>query len=266
MDQFLGAKLKVARAGKHLSELKLNGDKYFSEITRPFVIDEDKGKIFIITLPFKEMPRKFSLIIGDCLHNLRAALDHVARAMICPPHGNGDPGDQNLCFPISAGDPTKYEAYKRKSTEGATADATSFIDSLEPYSGGKHLLSELHLLDIIDKHKLLLISASYAGLKKLDVTYGDTPITLTGDNFTFTDDFKNARAEILIPAGKTKEDFKLVGNFQASLDMRFGDNMALANKSVYPTLLSMHADIKQFIEKCELHFCKSWIDISGHFK
>lgn len=95
-------------------------------------------------------------LAGDIIHNLRSALDHLAMQLALL--GNPNLSDKELKqieFPI-AESPEKYENSKARQLNGIRTDAMHAIDRLKPYKGGNDDLWNLHVLDIIDKHRTLL--------------------------------------------------------------------------------------------------------------
>src|SRR5712692_6108746 len=94
-------------------------------------------------------------LAGDIVHNLRAALDHLAQQLAllgCPTLN--DKELRQIEFPI-AETLCKYEADKARKVKGMRPEAIEAIDRLRPYKDGNHALWRLHELDNIDKHRTL---------------------------------------------------------------------------------------------------------------
>lgn len=105
------------------------------------------------------IPEEFSLIIGDAVHNIRSALDllgfHVAK------NSGTSVGDKVGQFPTKE---TRDDAaiLRRLDKEGwllGGSELADYLITLEPFRGGRYQLWELHEIDIIDKHRLLLTLA-----------------------------------------------------------------------------------------------------------
>src|SRR5688500_2217945 len=77
-----GRRLKVVRAREHLQSLHFT-QKYFIE-SDPYAITDDfdvkaNKHVYRITNVFRDLPKhRMAAVAGDCLHNLRSALDHLA--------------------------------------------------------------------------------------------------------------------------------------------------------------------------------------------
>ena len=106
----------------------------------------------------------FSLWVGDCAHNLRSVLDHIAWELVSC---SGQTPSTATQFPLKAIRPQQLSI-----TPDPGIAAMEIVDQFQPYqSGGPHaVLALLHLLDIIDKHRELL-----ANVTAVDVPYFGTP-------------------------------------------------------------------------------------------
>jgi hypothetical protein len=94
-------------------------------------------------------------LAGDIVHNLRAALDHLAQQLAligCPTLSQKEL--RGIEFPI-AETLAKYESDKARKVKGMRPEAIEAIDNLRPYKGGNDSLWQLHALDNIDKHRSL---------------------------------------------------------------------------------------------------------------
>jgi hypothetical protein len=98
-------------------------------------------------------------ITGDALHDLRAALDHLAQQLYLVGFGSASYRDQTS-FQI-AQTPKKFRAGLPGRVHGMRQDAIDAICALEPYVGGKGTdLWVLHRLNNIDKHRLIVTVGS----------------------------------------------------------------------------------------------------------
>jgi len=113
------------------------------------------------------VPVVIALIVGDALHCLRCALDHLTQHLYLVGTGNAKGYRDQTSFLISK------RAKDFKSTlpgkvQGMRNDAVDAIRALEPYPGGKGAdLYTFHRLNNIDKHRLILTVGS--ALRSLDL-------------------------------------------------------------------------------------------------
>jgi hypothetical protein len=132
--------------------------------------DDDGASYFVRCQLDEEPPMRLPLLIGDCLHNLRSALDHLAWALV-EAHG-GTPGTTTQ-FPV------RITQFDKKGNQkppiaidgGVSHLAWTLIDNVQPYHREDHgedprghPLALVHSLNILDKHKMLALAlAGIAG-------------------------------------------------------------------------------------------------------
>lgn len=79
MSEQFSHELKLNRASYHLDRLEAEVRKWRNRHTHRYAshFDRESGKQ-LVHIRFPEpVPAEFRLIIGDCLHNLRSALDNL---------------------------------------------------------------------------------------------------------------------------------------------------------------------------------------------
>ena len=101
-DVFLSPRLKSERAKHHINELltlsqAMPADWFRMSVVSKTIPPHSQPSDFnLVYTPLKPIPEMFALVIGDAIHNLRAALDHLASG-ICR---TVDP-DAKPYFPVS---------------------------------------------------------------------------------------------------------------------------------------------------------------------
>jgi hypothetical protein len=148
--------LKLRRAQRHATELReailayRSSNAFHAEQT-PRVAE---GTVEL-TLRVNSPPPldEWSLIFGDSVHNLRAALDHLAWQL------DSRPG-RDTNFPILSAPPSQWPP---SAVRRMPPDARDIIDAVQPHwedlsnrSVGLHPLVALHSFDISDKHRVLI--------------------------------------------------------------------------------------------------------------
>ncbi|MGB3803675.1 MAG: hypothetical protein WA935_06570 [Sphingopyxis granuli] len=166
-DEILrGPILKVERAEYHINDLNRRiqaylGQKPFRLMTRGEPKADRQVHFIKQVIPF---PTEFGLIIGDAVHNLRSSLDLAVFGMI----GDKALRPESVQFPFAKREDTLVSTMKNRETELAGEKVVAEIKALKPYPGGNEWLSGLHLLDIADKHKLIIPSASMAAMSSIE--------------------------------------------------------------------------------------------------
>jgi hypothetical protein len=151
---FGGARIKLARANKHANEL---GELITSTIKTPLyeLIKRETadGDLEFCVHILKSFPAEAPTIIGDAVHNIRCALDHFVWMLV---ETGGGTADTQTQFPV-AREKSKWDAQVDKRLRGACNRARDFVRNLNAYPGGDRLLVLINELDIIDKHRLMLV-------------------------------------------------------------------------------------------------------------
>jgi hypothetical protein len=96
-------------------------------------------------------PLQWAAVIGDAIHNLRSALDLLVWQLVL---ANGGTPDTATAYPISKSAATFEKTMVR--VKGLSQEAQNLIRATKPYQGGNEVLWQLHQLDIVDKHHLLV--------------------------------------------------------------------------------------------------------------
>lgn len=159
-DIFEGPRLKVQRADELIEELYGKLVKHFSDHKNAFTIAlVPVDDLIQVDVRARTVPPRMSLLLGDAIHNLRSALDHVAVQLVKA--ANKVPS-KNLYFPVS----DTLEKFTNRMKEPQTrlfgetvCDVIQF--SIKPYKGGHPLLWALHQVDIGDKHHDLVPTCGY---------------------------------------------------------------------------------------------------------
>ena len=182
-------RLKLNWAKKHFELLNgeisrfLDAEPYGAEV-REF--DSESQSFIIRSVVKTELPRGWPLVIGDCVHNLRSALDHLAwqlatdRATGLAPKGTE--------FPVFL-ERDKYKKLDRSGrpapgsgafkVRGMSAAAQAAIEGLQPYnrSDGVPELHPLWLLQALsneDKHRVLSVVGTI--MEESEITFRQPPV------------------------------------------------------------------------------------------
>lgn len=169
-DAFHSARSKIDRAKKHIAELKSIISALPNSYTATVEINPNGGnEVLKHDLRDRdEIIDDIALTLGDAIHNLHCALDHAWISALT-----------KLC-PASINNQTKFPIFPiRKQVEGALrgvkidgAAPALFdlvIDQIKPYVGGNDSIWGIHILDIDDKHRLLLPVIEFASIQGIEV-------------------------------------------------------------------------------------------------
>ena len=159
-DRLVGVRAKIERAKKHVGELQIALGAFYQ--TNPYVVrpedDANTGDLIYRLCAAASIPIEIPIIVGDVLHNLRSAMDHLVWQLV---EANGNaPRERATCFPVGES-PEKHESRADRSAKGVCEEAMNLIADAKPYKGGDDDLWHVHELNNIDKHRLLLPAATY---------------------------------------------------------------------------------------------------------
>jgi hypothetical protein len=163
---------KLFHAHGHLKELDFSIHQFTDDPGSYSVLKECDSENGVYTFRLnlsRAMPMThWGLIMGDCLHNLRSALDHLFYSLIVCRHGSVEPhGAKTADFPIFAKSERWFgvpggklsEIRKTKTVKWVGAEATAILERLQPFHTSRpndHPLALLDKLDKTDKHRLLI--------------------------------------------------------------------------------------------------------------
>ena len=153
------AKLKLARAKKHLRTIKRAIKKYVTG--QPHQISTKAKGIKKLNIPRKP-PQEIAILAGEMIYQMRSALDHLAFELVKrnPDVDNLDPGWHEHCqFPLRTRHPKNRNDFSH-SLPGISPSAASAIEGMQPYRSSainnmNGCLRALVLLSNIDKHRRL---------------------------------------------------------------------------------------------------------------
>jgi len=149
---------KLNWAEEHIKNLNAATDRFRKAHPNIVVPErhEDLGEIWHKVAYVPEIPDPIALMLGDALYNLRAALDYLAHELVVIA---GNEPSRQTAFPIFDKPNEYWEGMARK-VKGMRQMAIESINRIQPYEGGfGHALWQLHRLNNIDKHRVLLTIA-----------------------------------------------------------------------------------------------------------
>ena len=177
--------LKIGRANELFNTLKRGIEGWMG--TNPYAVTtkhDAEGRRHSLVLNISSPPplERWSLIAGDCVHNLRGSLDHLVYALAIRHMGNENfPKYRMLQFPI-LDSPEKFDEWIEKlhwnapgtgvRTTSISSKTREFLERAQPYnrrhSKLPHQLTILNEFSNSDKHRLLNITFTHLVDGKID--------------------------------------------------------------------------------------------------
>jgi len=168
--EFASCFLKIGRAEEHFNRVKAELTAWKN--TNPYVVtrkrDTDGTRHSLVVDISKPPPLDhWALLTGDCVHNLRSALDSAVYALAVKESGsNPPPNFDALQFPITDA-PKKFAGQVKRRLTLLSTQAQARIERAQPYNRRHRELPPLLWLlgefDNIDKHRLLNVVVANMG-------------------------------------------------------------------------------------------------------
>lgn len=179
---FKSAWLKHNRAERHIADVaEIFSDFASSNPHRLSVQADPKTGGLAVRIKFGEaIPDAIALSMGDAIHNLRSALDHMTWALV-----GRDEGTQNRYLKLPTGDNRKNFEASCQGMVTPTQAVKNIFKSLEVFPGGAgQELYNLHLLDNADKHTVLVPVIRATTLSKIVLLNANGKVAATLTNTT----------------------------------------------------------------------------------
>ncbi len=243
---FAGAVVKVEHANRHIAAFAQEASRYFAK--RPYQAIQaahtdtgEPGYYLYERLLFPD--RRLALFIGDALHNMRSALDHLACACAT---ARGATFNRTQ-FPILLKE-AGFEKKLRDDLCDAGPLAIDLVRALAPTPTGNPQLAALHELDIIDKHRLILPVACTMNVEiQVGGFEGMPVVTARGDTFSP----EGTSCFVPAPAGY---EACIAHDFTFSGDVVFPAGTPLAGQPCVETLYELSAVVADIIIAFEQRF------------
>jgi len=247
---FYGPYLKAERAKHHIDNLE-SIFKGYAAANRKALIPKYNRKPRGKPLG-AHFPKHTPTVLGDALHNLRAALDHTYCELV---RARGHTPHERSFFPIvNPGGKDTWQSRKAM-MEGHEKDGHGpgvriievLTDDVQPYPGGKgDDLVQLHVLDIADKHEILLPTQQLTIVRDIR-TPGGGGISGIG---IITSGSKGKPAPPAVSFGPgTGLDPK--HNNQASFHICFGGTQPYQGQPIIPVLRGLAARVVETLQLLE---------------
>jgi hypothetical protein len=155
-----GSRAKWRRAKEHFDALDELVRAFFKNDSHSVSVESHPERgyyAFRLRNPRPIPYETWSLLIGDCVHNMRAALDYIAWELAGARHD-----DRRTMFPIYD-DPAKFKKHGEERIKKLPVAAQELIRGIQPYTSppvNKHPLWAIETLDASDKHKLLTLTVA----------------------------------------------------------------------------------------------------------
>jgi hypothetical protein len=169
-----GAQAKIERARQHLIALQQDISVFTRANPYGFVteFEDETGNSVVRAREYVERPVHTGLIVGDLVHNLRSALDHVAYALA----ERGKGADRMTAWPLVS-DEKDWASQEGLLLKGVFKGDRAAIKALQPYQARKAILAgELPRAELERRYAPNLQTLVIGRLDNLDKHVGLLPV------------------------------------------------------------------------------------------
>jgi hypothetical protein len=241
---FYGARLKVERARQHIDELNTALAAHLERGAGELRVKQEAQYDYRLVFEAEPVPAAVALILGDAVHNLRTALDHLAWELV---EASGRKPGKDTYFPIRETREKLINAVDKGEMKFAGPEVRHLvIDTIQPYKGGNGALWPLHDTDIIDKHRLLVPVVAITQTPLMSIR------TAEGGGIL------NFRIEV--PAGGSQNIFRSPTMFKVTTEGKptfsvfFPEDSGFGAEPVIPTLHQLSEVVMGVIDSIERAF------------
>jgi hypothetical protein len=236
----LSAFLKLEWAKQQIDDLDANLKSFGESGVYRVLIDSDRDPLndFVKVEVVKTVPIHVSLVLGDALHNLRAAIDYAWREI----GGKTITAKGKKEFPIYPDRTLLEQFFAARPDEPFLVSIRSLIlDDIQPYKGGNgDALYTLNRLNNFDKHELLIPHLHMSQIEHVFVE--DTE----GRKHGITRQVFGTKRVIWI--GGKHGKLKLINQGRASFTVVFGKGTLMEDHLIVPTLRSFQVAVNALLQ------------------
>jgi hypothetical protein len=156
-----GVFARIERSKMHVADFEARTKPLLAECRAAVMTDyDDERSEYVVRIGrIPAIPPVLSVIIGDAIHNLRVSLDYLMWQLVI---GCGATPNDKTMFPILMTSPTpnRHGQVRVNVNPGIPMAMQQALDDIQPYKRvhpRNHELAVLHNLDIVDKHRQILL-------------------------------------------------------------------------------------------------------------
>ena len=252
---FYRAHIKFKRACKHILDIERTLEAFARDHPdRIWVHKEHNGARLIGVEHSAALPSDIPLMIGDAVHNLRTALDHLVFELMCTFASPTSKERKHIKFPTGSSK-ASFDSHVRGMVRAAPQEVLDAMVSFEAFPNGQgDFLYRLAELDNTDKHTLLIAVIRAAEMPTIDGvdSLAAAFIALAGIRGAPTTSIGSRAPVIRVTTG---DDVSGYDDTNATPTVLFGDSIeGLAREPVIPSINQLRESVKEAINRVTRSF------------
>jgi hypothetical protein len=267
---FESALAKIDRAQKHTDSLETEIAAFRAENTCEIRqhFDPGTGRKSATVHVSRNIPIEWAIVIGEIMYDLRSALDHAITDLTIREQGQALSETE---FPIFDDEPTYSRLRSRGALKGQPAPGSglfkirgvndrtrALIYQLQPFefqkalvAGKAPMLSLLHQLNIVDKHRTIHILRYSTKETSWEVLRDITPIQPLGLGLPVGEIKHGAKVAEWLPTQEPKDEVDM--KFTLGFDVAFGEGAppldGLRGQSLIPVCRLFATGVREIIDR-----------------
>jgi hypothetical protein len=158
-----GVWAKIERADEHAQLLEREVRCFFDRDVQPVTasvgyFDPESGWHVVYGIVNEHPPPRLGVILGDLVHNVRSALDHLVWQLVLWNGETPKRGSAGSTFPFAM-TKSAWKATKKRSLLGVSEKHRAILQQAQPYKGGNGpentITAALRDLSNVDKHQVV---------------------------------------------------------------------------------------------------------------
>lgn len=243
-DVTFGPLLKVERANRHIDELRqltspLSREMYSIGVEQGYgtLVDPNEPNFQLMYRPIKPIPELLALCIGDAVHNLRAALDHLSGGILRAWHPAPPPKPH---FPVhSERKSLVTDKHLSLVEEALPGSKELLLEKIRPTDGPNEHLWRFTTLDNNDKHNFILPTINLVEIANINYS--------TGGNTRVQNVTMGGNAATPHRLARSNRPIAVQQDFQTAVEVKFAQGSVFENQPVIPTLLQLSELVSEVI-------------------
>lgn len=255
LDDF---RAKIRHGNEHLQALDESIERWKRRDPYAVIHEKDlQAAKYEVVLRLYEPPPvgQWALMLGDCVHAYRSALDHLVWALAVDEQSRhwNEPRRQTE-FPVFV-DAADYARKAQQKVSDISGNARTVIERLQPYNGTYvpnegHPLWVVHELDRLDKHRNLNVVALSTQSARLSVDWHHSDIEMRGgiDSPLSYQALKDGAYLAGLDFVVTGPDPQVDMEVEVTIDVALGEEGTWQGWALIPTLRSIRNHIVTEVE------------------
>lgn len=234
-----GVWAKLARAQEHHDLLEQEVRDFIEQDPQPIglsipYLDTESGWHVCLAIAREPPPPRLGVLLGDLLHNVRSALDHLVRQLVILNEETPRAGGRGNDYPLAMTE-HEWRTAEGSSLRGVAEEHRATIQITQPYRAGPGaedtIPGHLRRLSDVDKHQVVhpTLAVILDPGERLTARVTRGPGTVTHTQFRPFGSFEHGTELVRVRVEPLTPDTEVVVDGEAEVGMAFGERRVPAH-------------------------------------